>query len=217
MCQPNGQWPDCYMHDVFISYPRGERVIKTWVPRYLVPQLAESLASHRQGDAANGVPVWYDDLMGGDDELPSEIAARLARSRCLVAIICDSYFTPNKPNWGLAEWQSMEKRAEHIGLKVTKLVFPILVGGETFLPQNARDSLRCNLSRFVKDEPDFKTHRDWKLFVEQVKSLTQELSELIDAVPEWRPDWPPILRSPEPLVEPPDPPISLNHGLGGWL
>jgi hypothetical protein len=188
-----------YEFDVFISYSRGGNAFK-WVRNHFHPRLTDCLADQ----LPRRPNVFIDKEMEKGNHWPTLLEDALRRSKILVAVYAPPYF---QSRWCTAEWQSMRRREELLGLtepgRTQGLIYPILFADSENFPPEARYRSWWDFKQWAYPDPVFQETRGWLEFHEQVVAVATDLARLLPQVPDWRPDWP--VDRPEPPLPPPVP------------
>lgn len=181
-----------YDVDVFLSYSRSEAV-EAWVKNHFYPQLKKWLDQSLPQEA--NVFVDYQMPVGGS--WPEILKHKLARSKCMVAILSPPYF---RSAWCLSEWRTMEERERSVGLgpgsRIGGLIYPVRFWDGQHFPPFASNRQRRDFVNFNRDTPAFTTTRDYDDFVREVQSMVSDLENMIQNAPPWNPGWP-ILEEPD--------------------
>lgn len=185
-----------YQWDVFLSYPRADPV-GPWVRDYFFPLLSRWLGASTPHEPT----VFFDSTMEGGVHWPSRLKNSLLRSRCLVAIWSPHFF---RSRWCLAEWQSMRAREELLRIgrgERPGLVCPVLFADGDCFPKEARETQHArDLRPYNIVNPAFRRTAKHGRLEREVQILCDQLSSMIQAAPEWSPDWPVAEPEPEPEI-----------------
>ena len=114
--------PCVYQHDFFVSYPR---MPEGNIVNSFVEELVQAIGFLRVSGERLPVPVYRDvnDLRPGHRWHP-ELARALCRSRAMLAIYTDEYFSRE---YCLAEWNAMvELERRRLGQSAHSMIIPVL-------------------------------------------------------------------------------------------
>lgn len=186
-----------YQFDVFISYSRLGSAPK-WLVNHFVTKFQECL----QDQGASSSRVFLDRTMRKAVHWPSELQKALHRSKIMIAVLTPPYFDSA---WCMAELRSMYEREKLLGFADVDtpqgLICPILYSdSKNFRPEKGLYRSWWDFKSLSTPELVFQESRDWPLFHQKVTEFAEEVVDLLDEVPPWRPDWP--------LIDPPDPPLA---------
>ncbi|UVS78434.1 TIR domain-containing protein [Actinokineospora sp. UTMC 2448] len=186
-----------YEYDVFISY-RQTGSLPDWLFNHFYPNLLNLLNDNLDYP----VSVFVDKNVRGGVEWPLELESALLRTRILVPVCSAQYF---QSRWCLAEWESMARREELLGLRSAEqpqgLIYPVLFADSETFPDFARNRQMRNLKRWNCPHPSFQQTVRYVEFHDELAKIAIELTELIRRAPEWRPGWP--VDRPVPALLPP--------------
>ncbi len=175
-----------YEYDIFLSYSRKNGV-KDWVWNHFEPMLKMRL----DGEMSTDSRIFVDKDMETGVKWPEELQMNLRASKCLVAVWSPQYF---RSAWCMAEWKSMLKREEQLGLKTPEntrgLVYPIVFSDGNHFPQEAKDTQHQNLCKWNYPYPVFKNSLEYLEFDKAVQKICEELSRWISGAPTWNENWP---------------------------
>lgn len=136
---------------------------------------------------------------------PQNIQKALKKTRILLAVWSPHFF---RSQWCVAEWESMLKREEVIGMSVGEnaggLIYPILFSDGKHFPEKAKERQYKDISRWGFPQKGFEETIEYIDFHRQVEDIAKELELQIEKVPAWQNDWPIIENPPideEPKVE----------------
>jgi TIR domain len=192
---------DGYEHDIFLSYSRRSPV-GPWVQNHFYPLLDDWLRMN----TPRHPEIFADWRQETGVNWPARLKRALRRSRCMVAVLSPDYF---RSPWCMAEWQSMKKREEILGLATEEsplgLVFPIIFADGECFPHDAKVTQYIDLHKWNQPQPQFKKTKDYLKLTQKVQGIAEELARLIDKAPAWEANWPIIL----PPVDDQPPRLSL--------
>ncbi|GAB3888924.1 hypothetical protein GCM10029964_057420 [Kibdelosporangium lantanae] len=171
-----------YEYDVFISYQRGGTV-PAWVRTHFYPRLSELL----DDELTHEVRVFFDENVQAGGKWPEQLRAALRRTKILVAVCSPKYF---QNEWCLAEWHSMARREELVGMAARSLIYPVIYCDSRNFPTYAHERRMVDLKDFNQPSPQFQDSPAYLDFYREVRRMAGELGELVETAPEWRPDWP---------------------------
>lgn len=184
-----------YKYDVFISYCRHGSV-QRWLLNHFYKKLCECLADQ----FAPPPKVYMDREMPRAVHWPNELRIALRHSKIMIQLLAPNYFTSR---WCMAELRSMRAREEMLGLAGPEisqgLIYPILYSDSDNFPPEGRLRSWVSFKEFANPDLMYQQTVDYTNFHWRVTELAIDLVQLIQQVPDWRPEWP--------IVEPPDPPI----------
>ncbi|SHF83215.1 TIR domain-containing protein [Streptoalloteichus hindustanus] len=187
-----------YKYDLFISYSRHGSV-QRWLLNHFFKKLRECLADQ----IAPAPRVYVDQTMPRAVHWPSNLQYALRHSKIMVQLLTPQYFVSP---WCMAEWRSMQARERALGLAGLKipqgLIYPILYSDSDNFPMEARERSWWDFKEFSQPDPVYQDTRDYVKFHRKVTELACDLVQLLQQVPEWRPDWP-IIEKPDPVLLPP--------------
>jgi hypothetical protein len=173
-----------YEYDVFISYQRTGANVPAWVRTHFYPRLSELLDDQLDRDAK----IFFDENVRGGSNWPLELKTALQRTRILVAVCSPKYFLSE---WCLAEWHSMAKREEMVSRAgAPSLIYPVIFCDSQNFPKYAHERQMQNLREWNQPWPQFQDSIKYLDFHREVERIAEELTELIELAPAWRPDWP---------------------------
>lgn len=183
-----------YQYDLFLSYPRQPRV-GAWTREVLKPELEEILA----GSMLRKPRVFCDEGMERGGGLTERLKAAVKVSRCMLTVWDCHFF---RSRWCMAEWHSMRKREELLGLGQDgspALVYPLVFRDGDSFPAEARDTVQ---QRCMKDYNHLSRKREaslrWDDFLRLLEDqVAADLVRWIQQAPAFDPTWPVI--EPEPL------------------
>jgi hypothetical protein len=188
-----------YEYDVFISYSRRGSAPK-WLMNNFLPSLIDCLIDELGPEPT----VFLDTSMPRGVHWPAQLEKALRCSKIMIAVLSAPYFVSS---WCMAEWKNMEAREDLLGLASAQqpqgLIYPIRYSDS--LKFEGAKQLRSWWDFKGLDNPNkgFQESRDWHPFQQRVRECAQDLAELLDQVPPWRPDFPVIERPDPPLPPPP--------------
>jgi hypothetical protein len=171
-----------YEYDVFISYQRGGTV-PAWVRTHFYPRLSELL----DDELTHEVRVFFDENVHAGGKWPEQLRAALRRTKILVAVCSPKYF---QNEWCLAEWHSMARREELVGMASRSLIYPVIYCDSRNFPTYAHERRMVDLKDFNQPSPQFQDSPAYLDFYREVRRMAGELGELLETAPEWRADWP---------------------------
>ena len=123
----------------------------------------------------------------------------LSRTRILLPVCSPRYF---QDEWCLAEWHSMAKREEILGMssqeKPEGLIYPVIFSDSRNFPQYARDRKMRNCRDWNQPYPQFQASQAYLGSTTRLDRIAEELVDIIEQAPPWRPDWPVTMPKPEP-------------------
>lgn len=184
-----------YEYDVFISYKRTTGTVPAWIRTHFYPRLSELLDDNLDHD----VKIFYDETVPGGSAWPVELRAALGRTRILLAVCSPKYF---RDEWCLAEWHSMVKREEVVGMATPEqpqgLIYPVIYCDSATFPDFAKQRKMRNFRPWNLPDPQFQASMAYLDFRREVAGIVEELVRLIALAPAWRPDWPVYTPSPGP-------------------
>jgi hypothetical protein len=177
-----------YKYDVFLSYSR-KGGSPGWVHHHFLPRLRDCLT-----DETGETPkVFVDQNMSAGSVWPDDLEDALAHSRIMVAIYSPQYF---RSDWCVAEWQSMAKRENILGLasrELTRgLIFPVLYSDSQNFPEYGRDRMWFDMKGLDSPDPMFQQTVDWLQFHKRMRMLAGKVEQLLRLAPPWQPDWPTV-------------------------
>ena len=175
-----------YEHHVFVSYPRRGDVMD-WLRNHLFPVLKRRLES----EMAEEPRVFVDKDIDTGSDWPDFLAHALHRSCCLLTVWSPQFF---RSKWCLAEWESMRKREEQLGLRTPEnpkgLVYPVVFAdGDSFPSEAKRIQAQLDLRDFAYPYPQFKEAAKYLDFHDKVGHVAQELVEMLGRTPQWDSEW----------------------------
>jgi hypothetical protein len=184
-----------YEYDVFISYQRAGGNVPAWVRTHFYPRLLELLDDNLDRE----VKIFFDENVRGGVRWPPELLNALRRTRILVAVCSPKYF---QSEWCLAEWHSMARREELVGMaslgRSQGLIYPVIFCDSQNFPTYAHERRMQDLKKWNHPYPQFQDSLAYLDFHTELTRIAEELAELVNLAPEWRPDWPVDLPTPDP-------------------
>jgi hypothetical protein len=195
----NGGRLSGYEYDVFISYRRLGSVPE-WVENHFYPRLRDLL----NDNLPYPVSLFLDREVRGGVQWPLALETALRRTRVLVPVCSAQYF---QSEWCLAEWHSMAKREEILGLATLEqpqgLIYPVLFADSENFPEYAVERQMRNLKDWNFPGLQYQQTVEYVDFHKEMKEIAVELAALLRRVPDWQPDWP--VERPMPALLPPSP------------
>jgi hypothetical protein len=184
-----------YEYDVFISYKRAGFNVPAWIRTHFYPRLSELLDDNLDRD----VKIFFDELVPGGTSYPLQLQAALRRTRILLPVCSPTYF---RDEWCLAEWHSMAKREELVGMlspdRPQGLIYPVIFCDSESFPDYAKHRRMENFRTWNQPYPQFQTTLEYLAFHREVERIAEDLIKVIDQAPEWQPDWPVHTPMPDP-------------------
>ncbi|HZS03898.1 MAG TPA: toll/interleukin-1 receptor domain-containing protein [Blastocatellia bacterium] len=182
--------PQDYEYDVFVSY-RREAPVMDWVRNHFHPLLDQWLRNSMPVNHQTRIFIDWDIETGAS--WPMKLRQALKTSRCLLPVWSPEYF---RSEWCLAEWQTMVKREQKVGLGTAQnsggLIYAVrFFDGEHF-PPKAQTTQHKDLSRWNIPDLTFKQHLDYIDLTRQIQGVVTELAKMIQRAPVWQ-DWPVVL------------------------
>ncbi|MFI6028862.1 toll/interleukin-1 receptor domain-containing protein [Amycolatopsis magusensis] len=171
-----------YEYDVFISYRREDHTVPAWVRTHFHPRLLELLDNQLDREAR----VFCDAELGVGTRWPDELKKALLHTRILVPVCSPKYF---RDEWCLTEWHSMAQREAHSG-GVRTLIYPVIFCDSKSFPPWAHERRMRDLRQWAKPYEHFQMSLDYLDFHSELTHVAEELADLLDQAPAWRPDWP---------------------------
>lgn len=195
--------PGDYQYDVFLSY-RREWPALDWVQNHFSWRLEKLLGEFMPPAHAPKIFVDTKEIETGQ-EWPLVLREALKNSRCLVAVWSPEYF---RSKWCVAELGSMMEREKLLGYRTeanpeSRLVYPVVFNDGIHFPDYTKGILGRDLRTWNYPDPIFAKTKKIVGFHDEMKSLAEELANLILQVPPWREDWP--------IVTPPAAPPATVH------
>jgi hypothetical protein len=134
---------------------------------------------------------------------PAELERALRTSRLLLPVWTPQYF---HSSWCHAEWQTMTKREEAIGLGTVDrpqgLVHPVVYSDWENFPDEAKQIQALDMKPWAMPLPQYRNSPDYIDFYAEMRSFARKLAKTIEQVPAWCADWP-VVR-PDRILRPPD-------------
>lgn len=175
-----------YIYDVFISYRRSD-VGKYWVPTYFEPCLRNEL------DQCLGkrTKIFFDTYdIGIGAEWPARIKEALARSKCLVPVLCGIYFTSDWCTREFAAFYQRQLECNQQGkINEYELIKPVLVRNGNHLPEPIRNIQNLSLQNYWTKCESFRASIDYMKFENEIKILAESIAGSINRIPEYNIDW----------------------------
>jgi len=183
-----------YEYDFFLSYSR-KKPVGDWVRNHFCPELRQWLDSY----ASKPTRVYIDEDLETGANWPNYTEAALRASRYMIAVWSPQYFTSP---WCCAEWQSMRRREELLGMPgaIFGLIIPVVFSdGKSFPPETAQTQ-RIDFSDLNYPMPAFRLAPKYLDFVDRMKELCETLAKWVDEreAPAFDPDWPIVRPAPYP-------------------
>ena len=170
-----------YEWDVFLSYPRTERV-QPWLEKHFIPLLR----MHLEGLLADEPKIFVDSMQPTGVQWPQHIQAALARSRVMVAIWTPPYFSSD---WCMAEWESMLQRevflAERGNPQPSGLVYPLVFSDGKNFDERAKKTQSRDLSKLNYHHDCFRDSSKYLEFDDEVRKIAEDIENRIIVAPEW--------------------------------
>jgi hypothetical protein len=188
-----------YQYDVFISYQRTSPTVPLWIKHHFYPRLSELLDDNADFE----VKIFYDEHIPAGVKWPEKVQGALRRTRILLPVCSPKYF---QDEWCLAEWHSMAKREEILGMSSAEnaesLIYPVIFSDSKNFPEYARERRMRSFKDLNQPYPHFQASAAYLEFHREMGRVAAELVEIIERTPEWRPDWPVTMPKPEPPRRP---------------
>ncbi|CAM3803197.1 toll/interleukin-1 receptor domain-containing protein [Kibdelosporangium persicum] len=176
-----------YEYDVFISYQRAGNTVPPWVRNHFYPRLTELLDDQLDHD----VRIFFDENVTGGAKWPVELQNALRRTRVLVPVCSPKYFLSE---WCMAEWHSMARREELVSRTAAtrrhSLIYPVIFCDSRNFPDYAHERQMRDFRSWAFPYAHFQESQAYLDFHREMMQFAEELTELIEAAPQWRPDWP---------------------------
>lgn len=176
-----------YEYQVFISYQRGGSTVPAWVCNHFYPRLLELMDDIVDYD----VKIFLDDQVSVGGKWPQLVQEALRRARILIPVCSPKYFLDE---WCLAEWRSMEKREELVGMATSgmsgSLIYPVIFSDSESFPEYARERQMRSLKTWNLPYPQFQNTVEYLGFHRAMEDLVADLVKIIESVPPWCPEWP---------------------------
>ncbi|MEM9272731.1 MAG: toll/interleukin-1 receptor domain-containing protein [Cyanobacteria bacterium P01_F01_bin.143] len=176
-----------YEYDIFLSY-RRRNPVKGWVENHFYPLLRDWLPHVMPRKPK----IFRDfDQIETGSQWALKIKQALKTSRCLVSVCSPDYF---RSPWCQAEFYSMMKRENIVGLRTEDrpngLIYPVRYSDGEHFPPEVKQMQMKDLSKWRSPSPVFAESIHFLDLEKQVQSITEELWEMINNVPQWQEDWP---------------------------
>ena len=175
---------DDYEWDFFLSYKRGGDV-EEWVRNHFKPRLERSL----ENELHDKKKIFIDTSTRTGTKWPQNIKKALKNSKILISIWSPPYFLSD---WCDAEWRSMRKREEQVGLTSEErpegLVYPVAFSDGEYFPESAKNVQQFCLRDFYYPYPCFKDAPIYMSFCDKVRDIAIELGQMLESVPPWQ-EW----------------------------
>jgi hypothetical protein len=188
-----------YEYDVFISYQRSSHTVPEWIKNHFYPRLSELL----DDNAGFDVKVFYDAEVPAGVVWPMQLRRALRRTRILLPVCSPRYF---QDEWCLAEWHSMAKREEIVGMSSEEqpegLIYPVIFSDSENFPPYAKARRMHSFRHLNQPYPQFQASAAYLDFHRAMDRVAEELVQIIDRAPDWQPDWPVTMPPPEPPRRP---------------
>ncbi|HEX4221004.1 MAG TPA: TIR domain-containing protein [Pseudonocardiaceae bacterium] len=188
-----------YEYDVFISYQRTSPTVPLWIRHHFYPRLSELLYENADFD----VKIFYDEQVPIGVAWPVKLQGALRRTRILLPVCSPRYF---QDEWCLAEWHSMAKREEILGMSSAEnpesLIYPVVFSDSDNFPEYARERRMRSFRHLNQPYPQFQASPAYLDFHQEMDQVAAELVDIIERTPEWRPDWPVTMVKPQPRRRP---------------
>ncbi|ANN17071.1 hypothetical protein SD37_16405 [Amycolatopsis orientalis] len=176
-----------YEYHLFISYRRGGGDAPDWVRNHFHPRLQRLLDDNVDYD----VKIFLDDSVPIGGKWPQEVRDALQRTRILIPVCSPKYF---RDEWCLAEWHTMAKREELVvrdgSVKAGRLIYPVIFSDSENFPNYAHERRMRSFRSWNQPHPQYQNTDEYLDFNREMERMVQELVEIIDQAPKWRPDWP---------------------------
>jgi hypothetical protein len=187
-----------YQYDVFLSYRRAGSV-PDWMRNHFRPVLEDCLAD----EMTRNPRVFLDTNIETATHWPAELERALRTSRLLLPVWTPQYFCSS---WCHAEWQTMTRREEVIGLGTVErphgLVHPVVYSDWENFPDEAKKIQARDMKPWAVPLPQFRVSRSYIDFYAEMRLFAGELAKTIERVPVWCADWP-VIR-PDQILRPPE-------------
>ena len=187
-----------YEYEIFLSYSRTGNV-RDWVKNHFHPVLRECLVDLLPDEPR--IFVDWEQEIGVN--WPANFAHSLKRSCYLVAVWSPRYF---KSRWCLAEWHSILKREECLGLATEAnprgLVYPVVFSDGVHFPPKARDTqAKIDMCGWAYPYKQFRETNDYLDFHQAVNQMAAQICSNFADAPVWEDNWP--IEQPSPSPETP--------------
>ena len=185
-----------YEYDLFISYQRSSHNVPEWIKNHFYPRLSELLDDNTDFD----VKIFFDAEVPFGAIWPMALQRALRRTRILLPVCSPKYF---QDEWCLAEWHSMAKREEIVGMSSEEqpegLIYPVIFSDSENFPSYAKQRRMRSFRELNQPYPHFQASAAYLDFHRKMDRVAGDLVKIIERVPDWQPDWPVTLPKPEPL------------------
>ncbi|MCB9528149.1 MAG: TIR domain-containing protein [Myxococcales bacterium] len=182
-----------YLYDVFVSYPRDEK-LDEWVHDLLLPTLRDEF-KHNHGRPAEA--IFVDREIKPGSQWPDSLAKALKHSRILLGIWSAPYF---QSAWCVAEWRNMQKREMFctVDSQRPRLILPIIYHDGKHFDDDAKATMWRHDFKEWRFEPwaVTKNAETYLSFRRAVEAVATDLDEMIAVVPPWSPAFPIELPTP---------------------
>ncbi len=173
-----------YEYHVFISYQRSGSTVPAWVRNHFYPRLRELMDDFVDYE----VKIFLDDQVPVGGEWPDFVREALRHARILIPVCSPKYFSDE---WCMAEWRSMEKREELVGMtRNGRLIYPVIFSDSKNFPEFASRRTMRNLKSWNLPYAHYQNTAEYFDFHREMERVVEELAEIISQVPEWRSEWP---------------------------
>lgn len=176
-----------YEYHVFISYQRGSATVPAWVRNHFYPRLLELMDDIVDYD----VKIFLDDQVPVGGNWPQLVREALRRARVLIPVCSPKYF---RDEWCLAEWHSMARREELIAMdstaKPSRLIYPVIFSDSENFPAYAHERRMRNFRTWNQPYPQYQNTVEYLDFHRAMGDLVEDVVQIIDCAPPWRPEWP---------------------------
>lgn len=183
-----------YQYDVFISYQRTSPTVPLWIKNHFYPRLSELLDDNADFD----VKIFYDEQVPVGVTWPKKLQGALRQTRILLPVCSPKYF---QDEWCLAEWHSMAKREEILGMSSVEnpesLIYPVIFSDSDNFPQYARERRMRSFKDLNQPYPQFQASQAYLDFHHAMGLVAADLVKVIEHSPDWRPDWPVTMPTPD--------------------
>ncbi|HEY4022836.1 MAG TPA: TIR domain-containing protein [Pseudonocardiaceae bacterium] len=188
-----------YQYDVFISYQRTSSTVPLWIRHHFYPRLSELLDDNADFD----VKIFYDEQVPVGVTWPAKLEGALRRTRILLPVCSPKYF---QDEWCLAEWHSMAKREEILGMSSAEnpesLIYPVIFSDSENFPGYARERRMRSFRGLNQPYPHFQASPAYLDFHRAMDRVAEDLVQIIEQAPDWCSDWPVTMPKPEPPRRP---------------
>lgn len=186
-----------YKYDFFLSYHQD--FYQDWLENTLLPPLTW----HLQAKIGYNPSIFIDrDGISTGETWPLRLKEALCQSKCLVSLLCPSYFSSD---WCIIEFLTMKEREEENGFRTEKnpagLILPLNISDGDYFPKFAKEIQYFDLRDYVIPGAGFKASLEYIKFYKKLERLAADIAKVLQKAPNWNGDWMDKTQINPPMIE----------------